>query len=157
RDWSPVGQCRSRGAGLVFGWAGALPGVGPARDRPTGAKVSPKRGAPRSTELETAKGYSGLPRVCARGPGRANGATHWQTGRTADAELANPGRSGNIHRHAPRRSGWSRSLGAPMTEPIAFGLMTADDVPLAAEVRFHPRPQGAVVVVHGLAAWRGHP
>jgi len=44
-----------------------------------------------------------------------------------------------------------------MTEPIAFGLMTADDVPLAAEVRFHPRPQGAVVVVHGLAAWRGHP
>lgn len=49
------GQCQRRGARLVFGR------VGHHRSRPrkghgqTGATASPKRGAPRSTELETAK------------------------------------------------------------------------------------------------------
>jgi uncharacterized protein len=41
-----------------------------------------------------------------------------------------------------------------MTDPTPFCLMTADGVPLVAEVRFHPHPLGAVVVVHGLAASR---
>jgi hypothetical protein len=56
------GQYRSCGAGLVFGRV-----AGPPEPVPQGAgepgEGEPERGAPRSTELETAKGYSGLPRV----------------------------------------------------------------------------------------------